>query len=286
MPEDQLTRSDETVMGPHGPIPVRVYLPREPIGVGIVWLHGGGFQIGDLEVPEADWVSTCFAEAGIVVVSVDYRLATDGIRFPIPSDDCLAAWKWAVKNPVLPVAAGRWHIGGGSAGGNLAASVALQARDGHAQLPRSSVLIYPILHSVLPEPSAELAPQLEELPEFLRYPPEFIRDININYVGSPELLSDPYAFPAHGSAAGLPPTLIINSDIDYLRPSGEAYGAQLALAGTDTTVVREVGVRHGHLNEPENEGAQRTVARMIDWLLGSDLVVETHISRPEDGGSA
>lgn len=78
------------------------------------------------------------------------------------------------------------------------------------------------------------------------------RDLNINYVADESLLTHPYAFPAHGNLAGLPPTLVVNADVDDLRPSGEAYAAALVTAGVDVTVNREVGSDHGHLIEPTN----------------------------------
>ncbi|MEO7123903.1 MAG: alpha/beta hydrolase [Lacisediminihabitans sp.] len=276
MREPDIRRTNTAVDGPRGPVAIRIYHPENANGTGIVWLHGGAFYLGDLDVPEADWVSQRFAEAGITVVSVDYRLANDGIHYPIPGDDCLAAWRWATEHSDLGVRAGFWHIGGGSAGGNLAASVSMQARDGLAKLPRTTVLVYPVLHSELPTPSDELAAKIANIPEERRFPPDESAKINLNYVGDPELLLEPYAFPSYGHQQGLPPTLIINADSDDLRSSGEAYGAQLVAAGVDTVVVREVGVYHGHLNEPETPGAQKTVRRMIDWLVGSELVGEPH----------
>jgi acetyl esterase/lipase len=265
-----MTITDSSVDGPHGPIPIRSYLPeaaQDAAGAGLVWIHGGAFQVGDLDVPEADWVSRCLAAAGIAVVTVGYRLAVDGVHFPVPSDDVLAVWRWATIEDRLGVPGAAWHIGGGSAGGNLAASVTQQARDGRAPLPRSSILIYPVLHDELPAPSPELAARLDTLPAEQRFSPELTRDLNLNYVGDPALLKHPYAFPAHGEARGLPPTLIVNSDLDDLRPSGESYGAQLAIGGVDVTVVRELDVTHGHLNEPDSPGAQRTVARILTWIL-------------------
>lgn len=271
-----VARTNMTVDGPHGPVAIRMYHPDQANGTGIVWIHGGAFHLGDLDVPEADWVARCFAVAGITVVSVDYRLANDGVHYPIPSDDCMAAWRWATENSDLGVRAGGWHIGGGSAGGNLAASVALQARDGRARLPRTNVLVYPVLHSQLPTPSTELAEKIATLPDERRFTPSESFALNLNYVGDPGLFTEPYAFPSYGTQEGMPPTLIINADADDLRASGEAYGAQLVTAGVDTVVVREVGVFHGHLNEPGTPGAQKTVRRMIDWLTRSELVGESH----------
>nr|WP_277355736.1 alpha/beta hydrolase [Cellulomonas hominis] len=245
-------------------------------------MHGGAFCLGDLDIPEADWVSRQVAASGITVVSVDYRLAVDGVRFPVPGDDVLAAWT-AVTGDGLGLGIGprRWHVGGGSAGGNLAAATALRARDGEARLPRSTVLVYPVLHQELPPASAELRAKVAALPDEARFPPGESRRLNLNYVGDEALLAHPYAFPANGRHEGLPPALVVNADLDDLRASGEAYAAALAAAGVDVTVVREVGVRHGHLNEPELPGARRTVARIVAWLRQEDLLGEPHEPAPD-----
>lgn len=267
---------DRVVPGPHGDVPVRVYLPDHHARVGLVWLHGGAFCRGDLDVPEADWVSRELAAAAVAVVSVDYRLAVDGVHFPVPGDDVVAAWTAAASGDGLGLGVRRWHIGGGSAGGNLAASTALQARDGLAPEPRSTVLVYPVLHDRVPPASAELRAKVAGLPPEQRFPPEESRRLNLNYVGDEALLAHPYAFPAHGRHEGLPPALVINADLDDLRASGEAYAAALAAAGVDVTVVREVGVRHGHLNEVDDPGARRTVDRIIAWLRHDALLGEAH----------
>ncbi|MDA2809361.1 alpha/beta hydrolase [Nocardiopsis sp. RSe5-2] len=273
MPDQCHAEVDTHAPGPHGEVPVRVYLPEKPWGIGLVWLHGGAFRMGDLDVPEAHRVAGALADDGITVVSVDYRLAVDGVHFPVPSDDALAAWKWAVGDGGLGVPPRCWHIGGGSAGGNLAASVALQARDGAAPLPASSVLVYPVLHEEVPAPSEELAAKLSRAPAERRFSHERSQELNLGYVGRPELLRHPYAFPAYGTVEGLPPTLIVNAEIDDLRPSGEAYAAQLAAGGVGVAVVLEPGALHGHLNEPESPQARRTVRRIRAWLSGEGAVL-------------
>lgn len=271
---------EQDVDGPHGHVRVRCYEPAEPAGVGLVWLHGGAFCMGDLDLPEADWVSRALATEGITVVSVGYRLAVEGVHFPVPTDDVLAAWRWACSDDRLGVPAEHWHLGGGSAGGNLAMSVTLQVRDRDETLPRSTVLAYPVLHEVLPPASAELQAKVAQLPGEFRFTAEASRELNLNYVGREELLHHPYAFPANADLAGLPPTLIVNCDMDGLRASGEAFAASLALAGVDVAVVREVGVRHGHLNEPTLPGSLRTVERIRAWLTHEDVTGEAHEPPP------
>jgi acetyl esterase len=258
------------VSGPHGPVRTRIYSPATPNGSGIVWIHGGAFRANDIDVPEADWVSRQLAAVGLTVASVDYRLAVNGVHFPVPSDDCLAAWIWA-SDGALEIAPNRWHVGGGSAGANLAASVSLQARDEGLVLPQSAVLLYPVMHSVLPTPSAELAQKLLTVPAEYRSTRDSSDEINLNYVGTADRLTHPYAFPAYAKLEGFPPTLIINSDADDLRASGEAFASQLAAAGVDLALIRESGTLHGHLNQPETEAANLSVRRMIDWLTTSSL---------------
>jgi acetyl esterase len=279
---------DGNIAGPHGPVQVRRYEPAEPAGVGLLWLHGGAFCMGDLDLPEADWVSRTLAAEGITVVSVDYRLAVEGVHFPVPSDDVLAAWRWVCSDDRLGVPEEHWHLGGGSAGGNLAASVAIQSRDLGETMPRSMVLAYPVMHEVLPPASAELQAKVAQLPAECRFTAQESRDLNLNYVGREELLTHPYAFPANADLHGLPPALIINCDLDDLRASGEAYAAALALAGVDVAVVREVGVRHGHLNDPTLAGSIRTVERIAAWLAHGHLTGEAHerLSAPVLQGSA
>src|SRR4051794_10198818 len=122
----QVKTEDRVAPGPHGDVPVRVYLPDGAgNGRGLVWAHGGAFQFGDLDMPEADVVSRELASrAGITVVSVDYRLCQGGVHFPVPHDDVHAAFLWAAGDSGLLPEGSPWALGGGSAGGNLAAGVA------------------------------------------------------------------------------------------------------------------------------------------------------------------
>src|SRR4051794_5122589 len=147
---------------------MRVYTPA---GDGIarpclVWAHGGGFVGGDLDMREADWVAReICARAGAVVVSVDYRLAVDGVCYPVPHDDVVAAVAWVRDTAAdLGIDAGRISIGGASAGGNLTAGAALKLRDRDGWVPATLLLAYPALHAAVPPPSPALAAKLAELP--------------------------------------------------------------------------------------------------------------------------
>jgi acetyl esterase/lipase len=253
-----------------GPVPMRLYRdPSLPATRALVWIHGGGFTGGGLDCAEANWVALELASHGIPVLTTTYRKALKGVHYPAPSDDVLAAWNWAVANAhVLGVGPAQIHIGGGSAGGNLSAGVTKRLRDQGAPLPASLVMVYPLLHSVLPK----LAPDDEafcksHVKAFADE--EFVLAACLNYVGDAAALSDPYAFPGVGSLAGLPPVLIVNAQFDSLRGSGEAFAAQLAADGGTVVCECETGALHGYLMTPSSPFAPTTVARMRSWLNGT-----------------
>jgi acetyl esterase/lipase len=248
--------------GPHGPVPVRVYRPTgsRPSGPPLVWLHGGGFGAGDLDMPEADATSReVSTRSGSIVVSVDYRLATRGVHFPVPHDDTLAAVEWTTR--VFGPAA----IGGASAGANLAAGAALRLRD-EGRPPLGVLLAYPLVHPVLPTPSRELAVALARLPLRHRFSGASFTPMVENYLGSPVSEASPYAFAALGQLRGFPPTFIIDAEYDGLRASGEAFAD--ALVSVDVPLTRMVvrDVLHGHLNSPWLPQAQQSYADMAAWL--------------------
>lgn len=260
---------DLAVAGPHGDAPARLYRsPGRPPVAGLVWVHGGAFVAGDLDMPEADWVGGQLAGRGISVLSLDYRKALDGVRYPLPSDDVLAGWCWAVENlDSLGVPAQHLHLGGASAGGNLVAGVTKRLRDGAGHLPASVVLAYPVVHPELPaDGSVDLA-RLESLAAEYYFSPARTRQMTLNYVGGDErLLGDPYAFPANGDLGGQPPVYVMNCEYDSLRASGLAYAIQLANAGV---IVREetlASTQHGALNRPGDVGL-RALDGITSWIL-------------------
>jgi acetyl esterase len=241
--------------GPHGPVPVRIYTPSAQTPAGapcLVWLHGGGFIGGDLDMREADWTAreVC-AAAGAVVVSVDYRLAVGGVRYPVPHDDTVAAVAW-VRDQAgdLGVDPARITIGGASAGGNLTAGAAVKLRDRDGWVPAALALVYPALHARIPARSASLAVALAELPPLFRAPEGESNPLSVNYLGGPLSSADGYAFAAGAILDGLCPTLVLNAEYDHLRASGEAFTAALAMAGVDVCQVTIRGMLHGFLNLP------------------------------------
>jgi acetyl esterase len=262
---------DITVNGPHGPVPARSYLaPGKPATDAVVWVHGGAFVFGDLDMLESHWVALSLAERGVPVLAVDYRKAVAGTHFPVPSDDVLAAWEWAVAHcdTVLGVRAARLHFGGGSAGANLAAGVAKRLRDTGGALPASLLLAYGVFHATLPPFSDELQAALTRHPNPMIFTADDGNKINIRYAGDEATLSNPYAFPGNGAVTGLPPIYLLNSDADNLRSSAEQFGRQLAAAGVPVLVELEPDTTHGHLNEAD-DSAVRSIDRMVAWLTSA-----------------
>jgi acetyl esterase/lipase len=274
---DAVEARDVVIDGPHGEVPARGYaLPAAVAATGFLWVHGGGFVGGDLDMPEAHWVSLALAARGFAVLSVEYRKALHGVHYPIPSDDVLAAWNWATAHASdIGASASDLHLGGASAGGNLAGGVTKRLRDAGGAMPVSLVLVYPALHGQLPPPSASLRAALasrNDGADVGTIGAGILRDICLQYAGSEETLGDPYAFPANGDLGGQPPVFILNSEADPLRASGEAYGDALRAAGGEVTVEFEPGTGHGHVNEPFTPGAQRSVARIATWLRDHSAV--------------
>lgn len=269
---------------------VRVYPAAEPNGALLVWLHGGAFMFGTLEMPEADQVGQRLSEAGVTVVSVDYTLAPldalEGLappdpdadfpspeqlraeaeaagpraRFPVASLQIVAAFDWAVANAERYGAdPERVSLGGASAGANLSAGAAMRLRDRGTTAPRVLALVYPSLHDGILEPNDETAELLKSVPPARLFTPESRAAINRNYLPDGD---DPqgYAFPGGHDLAGLPEVLMVNAELDSLRPSGEAFAAELARASVDVRVARQHGAMHGYLNEIGHPAAERTLA--------------------------
>jgi acetyl esterase len=254
--------------GPHGPVPARLYAAGERTGDALVWLHGGAFVGGSLDMPEAHWVGLALAAEGIPVLSADYRKALDGVHFPVPLDDAVAAWDWAaahLADRLGPVE--RLHVGGASAGGTLAAATTLRRCAGGGRRPDGLVLVYAVLHAELPPLDPALRAAVAAAPAgTMVFTPAMGREIARNYVGDERRLGDPLAFPAAGDLSVLPPTYVLNAECDSLRASGEAFAAQATGAGADILVECEPGAVHGFLDTPREPHGARAVERIARWL--------------------
>jgi len=234
---------DRVVPGPHGDIPVRVYAPGPEDGAPLVVLfHGGGWVVCDLDSHDGICRALCNA-SGCVIVSVDYRLAPEH-RFPVPAEDCYAATAWLSANAsVIGADATRMAVVGDSAGGNLAAVVALMARDRGGPELAAQVLVYPVTDHSADTPSHRSTGE-----------GYFLKSAEVmwywdQYLTGPADGANPYASPLRAeSVVGLPPALIITAEYDPLRDEGEAYGQRLREAGVPTTVHRYEGMFHSFLS--------------------------------------
>ena len=258
-------------------VPVRIYSAGTAASADIfVWMHGGGFTGGDLDMPESDWVCRELAErTGRTIIAVDYRLASSvGPHYPIPSDDVMAVWRAVAADPraftglsTADDSAPRISIGGASAGANLAAGAVFRLRDAAHPSPDSVVLVYPTLHADQGPHSAATLQALSAMkPGEPRFEPAAIAAMYATYLGADPPFPASPAVPGPLAPTDFAPTLIVTSDIDDLRTSGELFAAALALEGREVHIVREYGTRHGHLNSPEHPAASSSIHRIAAWL--------------------
>jgi len=262
---------DMEIAGPHGPIPLRVFRPTDERGdrSAVVWCHGGGWIGGSLDSPESEQVGRELAARGCTVVSVGYRLAVDGVHYPVPLNDLVAAYGWAVDSAAaLGVDEDRIAVGGASAGANLAAGASLRLRDeAGAHQPHALVLVYPSVHAHTPPPSAELAGKIARLSPMWSFAPEVLTPTIENYLGGPIDTAPAYAMPGGHDVRDLPPTLIVNCEYDGLRASGEAFARELAEADVPVRVMCVPDVAHGHLDAPWTRETQLTFRWMAEWVI-------------------
>ncbi|WP_246398198.1 alpha/beta hydrolase [Mycobacterium vicinigordonae] len=239
--------TDRDIPGPDGAqIPVRIYQPAAGSAAPvIVYLHGGGFVLCDLDSHDA----CCRRLAngvGAVVVSVDYRLAPEH-RFPAALDDAWTATRWVAGHATeLGGDPGRLVLAGDSAGGNLATGVCLLARDQGGPPIAFQLLIYPVVDQRR-KPSGAHA---RSAPGVLTI--DHQRWFTEQYLGPGGDRSDVRASPILADLAGLPPAHIITGEIDPLCDEDEQYARLLRAAGVPTTVRRYPGMFHGFFNLPDD----------------------------------
>lgn len=248
---------DLTITTPTGQQPARLYRDPEasPSGRALVWVHGGAFIGGHLDMPEANWVALELAGRGIPMLTADYAKCLGDVHYPMPNDDVLAAWRFARvhAHERFGVPEDSVLLGGASAGATLTASAVVRLRDAGEPVPAGLISIYPAVHPDGGRPG--------ELPD--QDDPR--TRIAVNYAGTAERLADPQVFPGLGTGEGFPRALVVVCELDGLRPSGEAFAAMLRDAGVDVTEHLEAGADHAHINEPSDPTALRTVSAMAEW---------------------
>jgi acetyl esterase len=232
------------IPSPAGSIPARVYTPKAPrlsngLAPCLVFFHGGGWVIGDLD--SHDVVCRKLADEGqLIVISVDYRLAPEH-KFPAAVDDAIAATKWISGNAKqFGIDASRLVVGGDSAGGNLAAVVAISARDGDGPAIAGQVLIYPATDFAMTHPSHR------EPETSILLTHSVIKWFRDHYLVGTADAGDWRASPARAATlVGLPPAYVLTAGADPLRDEGNEYAERLEQAGVAVTYRTFPGQFHG-----------------------------------------
>jgi acetyl esterase len=233
---------ERTVPGRASSIPVRITYPdgNGPFPA-LVYFHGGGWVVGSIDTHDA-LCRTLTNAADVAVVSVDYRLAPEHC-YPAALDDAFSAALWvAAEGATLGIDVRRIAVGGDSAGGNLAAAVALAARDRGGPRIAFQLLIYPITNDDLDTPS------YQEYAVGYMLTREAMAWYWDQYVPDERDRGDPGVSPLRApSLAGLPPALVVTAEYDVLRDEAEAYAGRLRESGVAARLVRYDGLIHGFL---------------------------------------
>lgn len=243
---------DRTIEASGEPLTLRIYRPAKILSRGaLVYFHGGGWVIGDLDSHDETCRRLC-AGAGLAVVAVHYRRAPE-TTYPGAAEDCYAATAWVAANATtLGVDPGRIAVGGDSAGGNLAAAVALMARDRGGPALRFQLLIYPVTDA-----DFERASYRENAEGYMlsRRAMQWFWD---QYVPDLDQRREPYAAPLRAERLDrLPPALVQTAGFDPLRDEGEAYADALRAAGVPVQKTRYPGLIHGFFGMQETVPAAR-----------------------------
>jgi acetyl esterase len=248
-------------------VPVRIYRPDVAAGAPlVVYFHGGGWILGGLDIHDA----TCRQlanEVGCVVVNVDYRLAPEH-PFPAPFDDCVEATRWAIDHAEeLGADARRCAVAGSSAGGSLAAALALTARDTGDIALRAQALFYPALDSRMATASHTALSE-----GYGTMTGAAMRFYWETYAPDERDREDFRVSPAHAdSLAGLPPAIVVCAEYDILRDEAHEYARRLHAEGVQVEVIEVPGQIHGFLatmvDAPEVRAAMERVAAWLHTAL-------------------
>jgi acetyl esterase len=261
--------SDFTIPGPDGPLRTRHYRPAlEEAAPLLVYFHGGGFVVGDIESHDGLCRMIC-RDAAIHVVSVDYRLAPEH-KAPAAVDDCVAAYRWALGHAgELGADPSRIGVGGDSAGGTLAALVALRSRDEGMPQPALQVLLYPVL-----DLSAETASRTLFACGFFLTKRDSDWMIGLYLDGAGVAADDARVSPLKASdLSGLAPALVLTAGFDPLRDEGNAYAAALRSAGVVVDHRQFDALTHGFASVAPFGGGS------ADAIVATISAIRAHLSR-------
>ncbi len=235
----QLKIEDTTIPGPGGDVPVRIYTPTGAVGTlpGLVFLHGGGFMLGDLGTDHA-WCLLYAAKANCIVVSVDYRLAPEH-PYPAALDDGFAALHWVAHHaPTIGIDATRLAVGGESAGACLAAGLALRARDEGGPDLVFQLLAYAVLDDRMQTASMDSPSSIWDRGSCVLMWESYLPNRGDDAPG--------YAAPNRvADVSNLPPAYVLSAGLDVFRDEDNEYALRLMRAGVPVELHQVPGVTHG-----------------------------------------
>lgn len=256
--------TDISIPGPAGPIPARRYVPdgtgASPISALLLYFHGGGFVLGDLDTHDSLCRLIC-RDGGVQVISVGYRLAPEH-KAPAAIDDAYAAYRWALDH-AAGLGANRIVVGGDSAGGNLATVVAQQARDSELPLPALQVLLYPVTDVSSETRSKTLFADGYFLSN------HDMEWCTAHYLDGAEVSAeDPLVSPLLSEdLSGLPPALVVTAGFDPLRDEGNRYARAMQDAGVVVDLREERSMIHAFANFfPLGGGSATATGALISAL--------------------
>jgi acetyl esterase/lipase len=266
MPVSKVDTMGKNIFVNGGSIHLRIYTPQDakeacPV---IVYYHGGGFVIANLDVYDAS-ARGLAEQVGAVVVSVAYRLAPE-FKYPTAHKDAFAAYEWVLKNAAfIKGDAKKVAVAGESAGGNLAANVSIMARDKGIMIPLHQLLVYPVAGSDMENESykkhADAKPLNKKMMQW------FVK----NYLNNMNEAKEPMINLVNTNLKGLPPTTIICAEIDPLQSEGKLLSEKLKEAGVTVSMKLYEGVTHEFFGMaavvPQAKEAQAYAARQLKTAL-------------------
>lgn len=275
---------DQSVDGPHGPIPLRRYVPPADVTAdprAIVWVHGGAFMWGGLDQPESDVVARALAAQGFPVVTVDYRLARfppfrpgsvrrpdsrveprvePRVTYPVPVDDVTATIRVVADEFPAGIL-----VGGASAGACLAAGALTRLADSETGARvQGAFFAYGLFHATLPPISPELRKRISGRRRYT-HTATTLGLTNLNYAGSRAAMQKPDAFPGGHPVAGFPPTLLIDADHDFMRASGRQFARELAAEDVPVHYRVMDDAHHAFFNRPNDPAWAEAVSLIGQW---------------------
>ena len=250
---------DTSFEGPAGSVPVRIYrATRDSAAPAILWFHGGGWVLGNLETAELPARTLC-VQTGCTVISVDYRLAPEA-RFPAAYEDCAASLAWLRSSAVdLGVDPDRIILGGDSAGGNLAAAVAVAERDAGRSVI-GQLLIYPVVEPAGPEGYGETGSGYGLSEEAMRW-------FWDQYVPDTEDRTDPRVNLAAANLASTPAAYVLTCGFDPLAAEGLRFADRLEAAGVPVVTDHLLPAIHGVFAMDVRTGRKARDAASA-WVVG------------------